>query len=119
MLSIIVPKAKCLNLSDIKEFTLLENNSSYIHICKINNELKDTKNKMEPYMRKYEKKDGRNIFKTVISNFESFKFTRNLISSSRNTPCVSIAWIKAYELISTFNKFTENPYYVKIFWRSC
>lgn len=81
----------------------LDENAAFRKLAKIDKDLRNAKDSMEPYFKTYERSDGRNIFKTVISNFESFKQTRFEIAKNRNTPSVSNAWIKAYELVSRFN----------------
>jgi len=103
MLSFSLPKAVCLPIDNSSEDLPLDKNVAFNYLSKLDLKLRAAKDSMEPYFKRYEKKDGRNIFKTVTSNFESFKFTRNQIAQNRNTPSVSNAWIKAYELISEFN----------------
>lgn len=103
MLKFSLPKA----LSKSAPELTLSKNSVYQYLVDLDKKLRAAKDSMEPYFKKYERTGGRNIFKTATSNFESFKFTRNQIAQNRNTPSVSNAWIKAYELISEFGLIPE------------
>ena len=103
MLKFSLPKA----LSKSAPDTPLEKNAVYQYLTELDQKLRTAKDSMEPYFKRYERSGGKNIFKTATSNFESFKFTRNQIAQNRNTPSVSNAWIKAYELISEFELIPE------------
>jgi hypothetical protein len=87
---------------------LLDKNAAYQYLTEVDKKLRAAKDSMEPYFIKYERGDGRNIFRTVISNFESFKSTRFQIAQNRNTPCVTNAWIKAYELYTQYKLIPED-----------
>lgn len=102
MLSFSLPR---INLSS--PTTPLDKNATYNYLIELDKKLRQAKESMEPYFKKYDRADGRNIFKTVTSNFESFKLTRYQIAQNRNTPSVSNAWIKAYELIDEFKLVPE------------
>ena len=101
MLSFSLPRSGCLSKTGVE--VPLGKNAVFSYLTELDKKLCAAKDSMEPYFKRYERKDGRNIFKTVTSNFESFKFTRNQIAQNRNTPSVSNAWIKAYEIIDEFN----------------
>lgn len=104
MLSFSLPRS---NLSIVPASSNLDKNVVFNYLVDLDKKLRAAKETMEPYFKKYERSDGRNIFKTVTSNFESFKLTRYQIAQNRNTPSVSNAWIKAYELISEFKLVPE------------
>lgn len=76
----------------------LEKNNIYQGLLKIRNKLNETRDFMEPYFQKYS-----SLFRSVISNFGSFKTIKFNISSRYNTPSVSNTWITMYEICSTFN----------------
>ena len=76
----------------------LSNNQIYKGLCEIKNNIKYSRDKMEPYFKKYE-----SLFKSITSNFGSFKRARFHISSRFNTPSVTHLWITTYELINQFN----------------
>ena len=80
-----------------------------LFLGELDKKLRIAKESMEPYFRKYEKQNGQNIFKTVTSHFEPFKHTRTTIAQNRNTPSVSNAWIKIYELVSEFGLVPDEP----------
>jgi hypothetical protein len=106
MLSFSLPKSNCFN-NNGATVTPLDKNAALIYLTELDKKLRQAKESMEPYFKKYDRNEGRNIFKTVTSNFESFKLTRYQIAQNRNTPSVSNAWIKAYELISHYNLIPE------------
>lgn len=81
----------------------LEINEVYKELINIKQELECVRNKMEPYYQHYG-----SLFKSVTSNFGSFKNTRFHISCRFNTPSVSNLWINMYELISGFNLVPSN-----------
>lgn len=102
MLKFSLPKAFSKSAPEVA----LDKNPVFQYLCELDKKLRAAKDSMEPYFKKYER-NGKNLFKTATSNFESFKFTRNQIAQNRNTPSVSNAWIKAYELISEFGLIPE------------
>lgn len=106
MLKFSLPKALSKSAPDVP----LDKNAYYQYLCELDPKLRAAKDSMEPYFKAYERSGGKNIFKTATSNFESFKFTRNQIAQNRNTPSVSNAWIKAYELICEFELIPEIHY---------
>jgi hypothetical protein len=106
MLSFSFPSSNCLKPEEEKKVTL-DKNACFSYLITLDKKLRAAKDSMEPYFKKYEGPDGRNLFKTVTSNFESFKQTRYEISLNRNTPCVSNAWIKAFEIIFSFGLIPE------------
>lgn len=103
MLKFSLPRALSKNAPELP----LDKNAVYQYLVELDQKLRNAKDSMEPYFKRYERQNGKNIFKTATSNFESFKFTRNQIAQNRNTPSVSNAWIKAYELISEFELIPE------------
>ena len=108
MLKFSLPRAVCLPPSKSASDVPLDKNAVYQYLVELDQKLRNAKDSMEPYFKRYERSSGKNIFKTATSNFESFKFTRNIIAQNRNTPSVSNAWIKAYELISEFELIPES-----------
>lgn len=108
MLSFSLPRAVCLPFAKLASNTPLDKNATFIYLTELDKKLRAAKESMEPYFKKYEKPDGRNPFKTITSNSASFKGTRNQVAENRNTPSVTIAWLKAYEIINEFNLIPEN-----------
>jgi 23S rRNA U2552 (ribose-2'-O)-methylase RlmE/FtsJ len=108
MLKFSLPRAVCLPPPKSAPDVPLDKNAVYQYLVELDQKLRNAKDSMEPYFKRYERSGGKNIFKTATSNFESFKFTRNIIAQNRNTPSVSNAWIKAYELISEFELIPES-----------
>lgn len=116
MLKVSLPHSMCLSVTDKIPSTPLDKNAVYRYLEDLDQRLRAAKESMEPHFKKYDRQNGRNIFKTITSNFESFKFTRTTIAQNRNTPSVSNAWIKAYELISEFNLIPDIKNVVKKQW---
>lgn len=75
----------------------LNNNKYFIKMKSLEESLKKTKDCMEPLIKKHSR-----YFKSVTSNFESFKQARMHISGRFNTPSVSNSWIMIYEILHEF-----------------
>jgi hypothetical protein len=109
MLRFSLPRAACLPFTKSSPNTPLDKNATFIYLAELDKKLRAAKESMEPYFKKYEKPDGRNLFKTLTSNLaSSFKQTRSLVAEKRNTPGVTIAWLKCHEIINEFNLIPEN-----------
>ena len=76
----------------------LETNNVYKRLLELKRELENARDSMEKYFKDYGP-----LFRSVTSNFGSFKSTRFHISSRFNTPSVSNSWIIMYEILSHFD----------------
>ena len=81
----------------------LETNDIYIKLLELKKELNDARDSMEPYFQNYG-----SLFRSITSNFGSFKSTRFHISKRFNTPSVSNSWIIMYEIISRFDLISDD-----------
>lgn len=70
----------------------------YNNISVMKDKISKLKDSMEPYFQNHG-----DYFRSITSNFESFKKTRFHISERFNTPSVSNNWIIMYEIISKFD----------------
>jgi len=88
----------------------LSKNPYYANIKKTEHVLMLARDSMEPLFKRHE-----GYFRSVTSNFGSFKKTKFHISERFNTPSVSNSWIVMYEIISNFSLIpkignTERPW---------
>ncbi len=96
------------NISEIKMFPKgkgvipLRGNKIYKGLLEIKNNLEIARNEMEPYFQ-----ENRSFFRSVTSNFGSFKGARFHISWRFNTPSVDNLWIVIYEILSHFHLVPE------------
>ena len=78
-------------------------NNKYKSLIKLKNKLEKSRDGMEPYFKRYQSN-----FRSIISNFGSFKRTKFHISQRFHTPSVTNSWISIYEIISYYNLVPED-----------